>query len=420
MKVLYINNYRGFQKTYVPLTDVTFLLGENSTGKTSLLSLIHILSQPNFWHEPKFTTEEVALDYFNEIIDRNVADSFEIGVFDAPLGIWIKFIERDGIPFLSEIRWMNSKYDTFVRRDAGYIQYKVSKPMRYTKKHLPIEYFEHWIYSTPHLENLSVAKLQDTSDSIWRNLIYNLETNLKLRTALWDLNSPMFPKLPKATWIAPIRAKPKRYYEGYKVNFSSEGDHIPYLLKSIFQNGAHPNLRNELENFGIGSGLFEKIVIKPMSDDKNALFEIQIMLNGKPLKITNVGYGVSQVLPILVEIWAQNATFFAIQQPEVHLHPKAQAMLGELFFHIAHQEQKNFIIETHSDFIVDRYRLALRKYNKNFKTKLANGQVLFFERTEQGNSIHVLPIDANGDYPENQPAAFRDFFVKEELDMLSY
>jgi predicted ATPase len=104
----------------------------------------------------------------------------------------------------------------------------------------------------------------------------------------------------------------------------------------------------------------------------------------------------------------------------VHLHPKAQAMLGELFFHISLHEQKGFIIETHSDFIVDRYRSVLRKHNKKFKTKLENGQVLFFERTNEGNVIHVLPIDAKGDYPENQPDTFRDFFIREELELLSY
>jgi predicted ATP-dependent endonuclease of OLD family len=338
MKILYINNYRGFQKTYVPLTDVTFLLGENSTGKTSLLSLIHILSQSNFWLKPIFTTEEVSLDYFDEIVNRSIADSFEIGIFEAPSGIWMKFIERDGIPFLSEMRWVHLKQDAFIRRDESNIQYKISKPERYTKNDLPISYFKNWIHSNHHLTDLSVVKLDKAYNSV---LIPNAELHHKFGKAIWDL-----PRFPRTTWIAPIRAKPKRYYEGYKVNFSSEGEHIPYLLKSIFQNGAHQNLRNELENFGMGSGLFEKIVIKTMSDDKNALFEIQIMLNGKPLKITNVGYGLSQVLPILVEILAQNATFFAIQQPEVHLHPKAQAMLGELFFHIAHEEQKMFIVET--------------------------------------------------------------------------
>jgi predicted ATPase len=115
-----------------------------------------------------------------------------------------------------------------------------------------------------------------------------------------------------------------------------------------------------------------------------------------------------------------NDTWFAIQQPEVHIHPKGQAALGELFFAINQQENKSFIIETHSDFIVDRYRLAVRKHNKTAKNKVENAQVLFFERTENGNVVHHLPIDEHGDYPDNQPAAFRDFFIREELEMLSY
>lgn len=424
MKILYMHNYRGFQKTYVPLTDVTFLLGENSTGKTSVLSLIYLLSQVEFWYSSNFNLKEIELGFFNEILSSNATEPFfEVGFFnDAGKkgnfnACYMKFVENEENRYLEEMKFVLDNQTIWLFIEQGVVQ-KVVKSHTLPKSKEPINHFKHWIEQVKRNDADKTTTLGTISGRHFLNLYLIFENKVQNSRKTSDFR---FAGLPPMTWIAPIRAKPKRYYEGYQVNFSAEGEHIPYLLKRVFQNDAHPLLRNELENFGIQSGLFEKIQIKTMSDDKNALFEIQIILNGKPLKITNVGYGVSQVLPILVEILAKKeSTYFAIQQPEVHLHPKAQAMLGALFFHMALQEQKSFIIETHSDFIVDRYRLALRKNNKNFKTKVSNGQVLFFERTDKGNVIHVLPMDAQGDYPENQPDSFRDFFVKEELDMLSY
>lgn len=56
----------------------------------------------------------------------------------------------------------------------------------------------------------------------------------------------------------------------------------------------------------------------------------------------------------------------------VHLHPKAQAALGEVLFNLSILENKKFIIETHSDYMIDRFRISCRKSKKSIKT-----QVLF-------------------------------------------
>ena len=68
----------------------------------------------------------------------------------------------------------------------------------------------------------------------------------------------------------------------------------------------------------------------------NPRFELDVVLDGKALNILNVGYGVSQSLPIMVELLAREKdTWFAIQEPEIHLHPRAQAALGDVLFEMA-------------------------------------------------------------------------------------
>ena len=54
MKTLYLDNYKGFVKTFIPFLDVNFFVGENSTGKTAILNLLNILSTPSFWISPEF------------------------------------------------------------------------------------------------------------------------------------------------------------------------------------------------------------------------------------------------------------------------------------------------------------------------------------------------------------------------------
>ncbi|MNR43956.1 hypothetical protein D3C85_1626350 [compost metagenome] len=112
---------------------------------------------------------------------------------------------------------------------------------------------------------------------------------------------------------------------------------------------------------------------------------------------------------------SSNNSCFAIQQPEVHLHPRAQAAFGSFLFNSTINDKNQFIVETHSDFTINRFRYDLLK-NKS-KRKI-NSKVLFFERNEDGNSIVDIKIDSSGSYADDTPDSYRDFFIDEELKLL--
>ena len=79
MRILYIDNYRGFRDTFLELKQVNFLLGDNSTGKTSILSLINLFSKSTFPIERDFNTKNFELGLFNDIADINYKKEFTIG-----------------------------------------------------------------------------------------------------------------------------------------------------------------------------------------------------------------------------------------------------------------------------------------------------------------------------------------------------
>src|SRR5690606_20101145 len=105
-------------------------------------------------------------------------------------------------------------------------------------------------------------------------------------------------------------------------------------------------------------------------------------------------------------------TWFALQQPEIHLHPRGQAAFGDFVLKSAMNDKKNFIIETHSDFTIDRFRLKLNKCSKSEESQQVKSQIVFFHRNNGTNELTCIPIQPDGSLPENQPKEFRDFFIK--------
>ena len=95
-------------------------------------------------------------------------------------------------------------------------------------------------------------------------------------------------------------------------------------------------LKDALEKFGQEAGLFDEIAVRPLGKRGSEPFQMQVRKRapramGPMRNLIDVGYGVSQVLPVITELFRVSETpMFLLQQPEVHLHPGAQAERGNL------------------------------------------------------------------------------------------
>ena len=153
-------------------------------------------------------------------------------------------------------------------------------------------------------------------------------------------------------------------------------------------------------------------------------FQLQVKVRSGPhANIMDVGYGVSQSLPILVDVLADaesdrrknGGPAFLLQQPEVHLHPRGQAELASLFVEAVRTNGSRFLIETHSDYVVDRVRISVRQG----KLKPDDVSILYFEPAAKAVTIHNLTLDRHGNL-RNAPAGYRDFFVRESDRLLGF
>jgi len=448
MKILYVDNYRGFEDTFIPFKSVNFLVGENSTGKTSILSLISLLHSPNFWNNHEFQNKEINLGSFDDILTKNSdKDYFKIGSFDYEIDstnneiigykLWLmKFQNNKGNPAIQEFMYGDNEKNIIINiaKNKKSIKYKVENiDKTLIKPSESVDFFKKWVYNI-NLMNKKGFKIIKINPEIAKSIIFiRLEVIVELkkqfdkkdkRIDFFSFLNELISMNEQLNWIAPIRAKPKRTYDNYGIGKSPEGDHTPYLLKEILTSGKtsmKTRIKKKLNSFGMESGLFDSVSVKNYTKESLSPFEIDISLNDNSFKIPNVGYGVSQILPIIVELFASIdedvEKIFAIQQPEIHLHPRAQAALGEFIYLNQLEKKSEFLIETHSEYIIDRFRLKIYE-NKDEKDKEVESQILFFERTDRGNKIHVINIENSGKYSENQPASFMDFFIKEDLNLL--
>ncbi|MCT7993181.1 AAA family ATPase [Laspinema olomoucense] len=112
-----------------------------------------------------------------------------------------------------------------------------------------------------------------------------------------------------------------------------------------------------------------------------------------PYRATNIGFGISYTLPIIVAVLASEpGTLILIENPEAHLHPKGQVKMGELLS-LAASSGVQVVVETHSDHVLNGIRLAVH----GGKLAPQDVQCHFLSRTKQGMTEVISPhIDRNG------------------------
>lgn len=127
----------------------------------------------------------------------------------------------------------------------------------------------------------------------------------------------------------------------------------------------------------------------------------------------DVGIGVSQVLPVLVNAYGLSNRLVAIEQPEIHLHPALQAELADVFIESAMGERKNtFLLETHSEHLILR---ILRRIRETAEGSLPPGRhpirpgdvsVMYVDTQPGGTRVVPIEVTSDGDFKTSWPDGF--------------
>ena len=434
-----LRDFRCFrERQAVPLAPLTLLVGENSTGKTSFLAAVQaVWDTAHGSGDPNFNKAPFDLGAFPEIVHSrggraNSSKSFVIGFTEPMPGdrlfdFEVTFGSRDAAPVPATTAWRDGAVSVEYHRPSGENPWVVLKSSRGSWccpnfGEQPMfdgpwitGFFSRLHHAAANKDPMSlIDDLEPLPETIGREL--NLEDLAAFAVLAGLFNR--FPTQEPPFASAPIHPSPLRTYDPTKLSSDPWGADVPSRFSGLeFQHKAEwAALKEKLDAFGHESGLFDDFSVKQLTGVEGGPFQLQVRKFGKrgrkgPRRnLVDVGFGVSQVLPALAALFrADGPPMFLLQQPELHLHPSAQAALGSLFCRTA-EAGRQLIVETHSQYIVDRVRMDLR--DRKTALKPDDVSILFFERADHDVRIHSLRFDEQGNL-QGAPDGYGQFFMDE-------
>ncbi len=429
LKELSFKNFKSWQEIKdMRLAPITGLFGTNSSGKTSILQFLLMLKQTidsadfsqvlNFGEEGNL----VALGTFGDVIHRRekaLPLSWQMK-WDLPAHFKIPvhteeaekvFLEGDEIEFEAEVA-----SNTGGKLHVNYLKYKL-RDNEFGMEHQSDTLGKYKLFSKS--SKFKFIRIRGRawplpSPTKFHGFPYEVRSHYQNAGFLWNLQFVYESMFQHIYYLRPLRENPRHQYTWAGAKPDDVGQRgekaIDALLasgqKKISRGKGRPKLTLEeyVADWLKQLGLIHEFDVKPITEHGN-LYEVWVRKNpeGALVRITDVGFGVSQILPILVLCYyVPEGSIVLLEQPEIHLHPSAQSGLADVFIDAIETRKIQIILESHSEYLLRRLqrRIAEGQFSKD---KIA----LYFCDIKQGVSqLKPLELDLLGNII-NWP---KDFF----------
>lgn len=438
MKAIRLQRFKGFVDSgWIELKPINLLFGYNSSGKSSVLQALLVLKQslenPSLEVPFVFTSQKgIDLGSFEEAVYNHEINhkkpmiiSLRVNIRDfiekIPQGFLLN--NESKIENMSVLNWdidysIEISYNKkrrfitiigfYICDSSGKLFLKMSKanPAQSAKENFTSDYFQDL--------NDKEIKLE------WYNFLPIIKGMDLYQHPIVDITRAFREKvissLKNISNIGPVRAVPERnqFFTGESpVNVGVRGEDAFKLLYLDKFNEKTKNLESKVNEW-----LFQYNYNYEWRIFKNSLGQFILTDTRTKVKVSikDVGFGLSQILPIVVQVYnSGDIGTILIEQPEIHLHAKAQGELADLFISAIQNKldnQKKIIIETHSEHILLRFqrRLAescIGEFDKNFNV---NDIAVYYIENPDGTSIkNNIVLNESGEIIE-QPQSFKKFF----------
>jgi predicted ATPase len=256
----------------------------------------------------------------------------------------------------------------------------------------------------------------------------DLQTRFQNLEFAADLTLALDEQLAALAYLGPLRERPSRLYrwsgeEPEDVGWRGERTVAALLAGQERTYNLKP--RRKLRRLQVlvaewlqRLGVIDDFRVVPIGRGHD-VYEVRVRAPGRrhEVLLTDVGFGVSQVLPVITEcFYAPPGSTLILEQPEIHLHPAVQAGLADLFIEAAAMREDNaprelqMIVESHSEHLVRR--LLRRIADESLRVE--DVAMYFVRPGRSGSVIEPLEVDDHGNV-RNWPA---DFFGDQTTDML--
>jgi predicted ATPase len=223
-------------------------------------------------------------------------------------------------------------------------------------------------------------------------------------------------------YLGPLRGYPKRQYpwgRGRMVDVGRKGENtVAVLLSTSEKNYKVAGKRNKVTlSERIAMWLKEMRMLDSFRTQAITDTFYQVLVKRHPdspeVLLPDVGFGVSQVLPVLTLCYSTpEGSTIIFEQPEIHLHPKVQGYLADVFIDVIKTRNVQIIVESHSEHLLRRLQLRIAEEQLDVdKTAL-----YFCDSSAKGSTIKPLQLDEYGNITNWPPEFFGDI-TKELINM---
>jgi hypothetical protein len=346
---LVLKNFRAFERAEINLAPLTILIGPNNSGKSSILSAIRLLSQTMQNPDRGLVLLWGELGTFRDVVHKNKATriigvEFEYGSGRSRASIELNFRyaaqRREVVLKDFTLRDLNGKkvISTLysLESESQVLRKLLDVPADAIKKSRPLG-------RNHFLPDLFPLRVGVRGEALWKVQDLIVRASRILRSV---------------RYIGPMRVAPLRVFpfSGERPSMlSREGVGMSEMLVAdYFRKGNEKRvLTNRVKAWLEKAQIAKDIQIKAFSD-RHYEIKLQHPVTNEIENLADVGFGLSQVMPVVVAGYQlRHPSVFMVEQPELHLHPRAQADLGDFFLEM-YQSGHQCIIETHSEHLLMR------------------------------------------------------------------
>ena len=220
-------------------------------------------------------------------------------------------------------------------------------------------------------------------------------------------------------YLGPLREFPLRHYAwkgSEPADMGRRGEHVVDAMLAAKDRGAYISpgkgrrrmtLEARVAEWLKYLGLIHSFIVEPIAEDSR-VYQVRVQRTPSSAKvlITDVGFGVSQILPVIALCYyVPEGSTILLEQPEIHLHPSVQSGLADVLIDAAINRKLQIIVESHSEHLLRR----LQRRVAEEKIKPTDMSLYFCETSETGSILKPLDVDLFGTI-RNWP---KDFFGDE-------
>lgn len=424
---LSISNFKAFEKASIDLKPMTVLLGPNNAGKSSILSVFRLLTQTieSFDSSVPLLLNGIMGDFgtYKDIVFKNSTKRhIKIELIITPKNIPSSHPDEKEIITSLKYSYKRNRRELVLNNislktnEQHIIETAYSKE---SERHI-VQKISDRVVPTSLRSNISNSlNIQNFMPLYLMYFMGRDEASISVARKEFQIKDPnkffqhmmrqsrtVLNTIQRIEYIGAMRLSPSRTYlfTGEKRNrVGSNGDYATHILAMDSARGGSKsqNIKDNvvawLRKAGIASDLGIEII-----SDRHFEIRIQHPITREYENYADVGYGNSQIIPILVGGYNLKAnSTYLVEQPEIHLHPRAQSELGDFFLDLYNRNIQT-IVETHSEHMI------LRLQQHIAKGLIPSEDIIFHYIYPQNNEKCIIPlrVDENGYFIDEWPEGF--------------